>query len=41
MHAFQAYLRQLVSTINEFKVDVRGYIAWSLIDCYEWSAGYT
>ncbi|KAJ1529950.1 hypothetical protein ONE63_006678 [Megalurothrips usitatus] len=36
----RAYLRSLVSTVNEFGIDLLAYVAWSLIDCYEWSAGY-
>lgn len=37
---FSAHLRTLVKTVKEFDVDMLGYCAWSLIDCFEWSAGY-
>ncbi|KAE8738498.1 hypothetical protein FOCC_FOCC016022 [Frankliniella occidentalis] len=36
----QAYMRTLLTTMKEFKVDVIAYCAWSLIDSYEWSAGF-
>ncbi|XP_034240731.1 beta-glucosidase 1A-like [Thrips palmi] len=35
-----AYLRTLVKTVKDFSVDIIGYCAWSLIDSFEWSAGY-
>ncbi|XP_026278216.2 uncharacterized protein LOC113206368 [Frankliniella occidentalis] len=35
-----AYMRTLLTTMKEFKVDVIAYCAWSLIDSYEWSAGF-
>ncbi|KAE8742179.1 hypothetical protein FOCC_FOCC012265 [Frankliniella occidentalis] len=37
---YSAYLRALVSAVNEFKVNVMGYIVWALIDTVEWSAGF-
>lgn len=36
----QAYLRTLVTTVKDFDVEIIGYCAWSLIDSFEWSAGY-
>ncbi|XP_034249356.1 myrosinase 1-like [Thrips palmi] len=35
------YLRSLVSTMKEFSIKVIGYCTWSLIDSFEWSAGYS
>ncbi|XP_026287983.2 myrosinase 1 [Frankliniella occidentalis] len=37
---YSAYLRSVVSVVNDFKVNVMGYIVWSLIDTFEWSNGY-
>lgn len=30
----------MVATIKEFHVKVIAYCAWSLIDSFEWSAGF-
>ncbi|XP_052130811.1 myrosinase 1-like [Frankliniella occidentalis] len=35
-----AYLRELMFAINEEGVHVIGYLAWSLIDLYEWLSQY-
>ncbi len=35
------YLRGLIRASTEEGVNVMGYIVWSLIDTYEWSAGFT
>lgn len=35
-----AFLRTMVQTIKEHSIDVKAYVVWSLIDCFEWSAGY-
>jgi len=34
------YLTFLASAIRK-GADVRGYFLWSLLDCFEWTSGYT
>ncbi|RCV34501.1 hypothetical protein SETIT_7G164200v2 [Setaria italica] len=34
------YLTFLASAIRK-GADVRGYFVWSLLDCFEWTSGYT
>ena len=34
----QSYLRELLRAMKNHDVKVMGYLAWSLIDSYEWSA---
>lgn len=36
----QEYLGELVRVAEEEQVAVMGYIAWSLLDSFEWSANY-
>ncbi|KAL6659120.1 hypothetical protein ACP70R_003160 [Stipagrostis hirtigluma subsp. patula] len=35
------YLTNLAASISEDGCDVRGYFVWSLLDNWEWTAGYT
>ncbi|XP_052130213.1 uncharacterized protein LOC113212235 isoform X2 [Frankliniella occidentalis] len=36
-----AFLRTLVSTVNQYNVSVLAYSAWSLIDSFEFKGGYS
>ncbi|CAH0686745.1 unnamed protein product [Chilo suppressalis] len=38
---FKDYLTQLYFAIRRDKVNVTGYAAWSLMDSFEWTQGYT
>jgi lactase-phlorizin hydrolase len=38
---YKSYINEVLKAINEDKVDVRGYCAWSLLDNYEWAEGYS
>ncbi|KAK3923913.1 Cyanidin 3-O-glucoside 7-O-glucosyltransferase (acyl-glucose), partial [Frankliniella fusca] len=35
-----AFMRSMISAVRDFGVRVIGYCAWSLVDSFEWSAGY-
>lgn len=38
---FQLYLEELLKAFHTDKCNVYGYIAWSLLDNFEWNDGYT
>ncbi|KAJ1520157.1 hypothetical protein ONE63_004373 [Megalurothrips usitatus] len=38
---YTSYLGQLLNAIHVDKCNVLGYFAWSLLDNFEWNAGYT
>ncbi|KAJ6312203.1 hypothetical protein OIU76_011993 [Salix suchowensis] len=37
----EAYLESLLASIKEDGCNVKGYFVWSLLDNWEWAAGYT
>lgn len=37
---FNSYLESVLKAINE-GCNIKGYIAWTLIDSFEWSSGFT
>ena len=39
-YLLQVNLRAVLRTMKKYGVTVIGYIAWSLIDVYEWSAAF-
>ncbi|XP_075215248.1 lactase/phlorizin hydrolase-like [Lycorma delicatula] len=38
---FSGYLKELLSALHDDKCNVIGYLAWSIIDNFEWFKGYT
>lgn len=37
---FRGYLDEIATAVRDYNVPLKGYIAWSLMDNFEWSAGY-
>ncbi|KAF2293638.1 hypothetical protein GH714_003596 [Hevea brasiliensis] len=38
---YQTHLWNVLRSVNESKVNVKGYFAWSYLDNFEWNIGYT
>ena len=41
IYYYKHYLNQLLKSVVYDKTPVKGYFAWSILDNYEWSSGYT
>uniref|UniRef100_A0A6N2N1G1 Beta-glucosidase n=1 Tax=Salix viminalis TaxID=40686 RepID=A0A6N2N1G1_SALVM len=39
--SYKDHLKNVLRSINEHGVDVKGFFAWSLLDNFEWGNGYT
>lgn len=40
IYYYREYLKQMLLAIYDDKVNVQGYLLWSLIDNFEWAKGY-
>jgi len=38
---YRDYINELLKAVKLDNADVKAYTAWSLMDNYEWAAGYT
>jgi len=38
---YKLYINEMLKAVTVDGVNVKGYTAWSLLDNYEWAAGYT
>lgn len=41
LNYFQDYLSAILNVINDDGVNVLGYTAWTLMDNFEWRAGFS
>lgn len=38
---YATYLRSVATAVDEFKIPLKGYFAWSFLDNFEWADGYS